>query len=43
MNDIFRPFLDKFVVVYLDDILIYSATWDQHLEHLQQVFTVSPQ
>jgi len=40
MNDIFRPFLDKFVVVYLDDILIYSATWDQHMEHLQQVFTV---
>jgi hypothetical protein len=38
MDDILRPFTNTFVVVYLDDILIYSKTWVEHLPHIQQVF-----
>ena len=37
MNDVFREFLDDFVIVYLDDILIYSKTREEHLQHLHQV------
>uniref|UniRef100_A0A670ZB52 Gypsy retrotransposon integrase-like protein 1 n=1 Tax=Pseudonaja textilis TaxID=8673 RepID=A0A670ZB52_PSETE len=37
MNDIFRDMLDRFVVVYLDDILIYSRSWDHHLHQVRQV------
>ena len=38
MNSIFQDFLDKFVIVYLDDIMIYSKTYEEHLEHLEKVF-----
>jgi hypothetical protein len=34
MDDILRPFTNNFVVVYLDDILIYSKTWVEHLQHI---------
>lgn len=37
MNSIFRPFLDKFVIVFLDDILIYSRTLTEHKKHVRQV------
>ena len=37
MNRIFRPYLDKFVVVFIDDILIYSRTHKEHEEHLRIV------
>ncbi|CAI7855971.1 unnamed protein product [Closterium sp. NIES-54] len=36
MNHILRPLLDECVVVYLDDILIYSRDMKQHIEHLRQ-------
>jgi hypothetical protein len=35
MNDIFREWLDDFVVVYIDDIFIYSGSLEEHVEHLQ--------
>lgn len=37
MNDILRPFLDLFVIVYLDDILVYSPTLEAHENHLRKV------
>ncbi|CAI7932609.1 unnamed protein product, partial [Closterium sp. NIES-54] len=37
MNDIFRPFLDRFVIVFLDDILIFSKSLEEHAQHLRIV------
>ena len=37
MNRVFRPYLDRFVVVFIDDILIYSKTSEEHSEHLRIV------
>ena len=40
MNRIFIQYLDRFVVVFIDDILIYSKTREEHEEHLRLVLTV---
>jgi hypothetical protein len=39
MNSVFMPELDKFVVVFIDDILIYSKNEEEHAKHLQIVIT----
>ncbi|PKA48443.1 RNA-directed DNA polymerase like [Apostasia shenzhenica] len=35
MNRIFQPYLDKFIIVFIDDILIYSPSEEEHKEHLK--------
>ena len=40
MNKVLHKFLDRFVVVYLDDIVVYSNTLEEHIEHLGEVFEV---
>ena len=37
MSRVFHPFLDKFVVVFIDDILVYSKSKEDHTEHLRVV------
>jgi hypothetical protein len=37
MNGVFRNYLDKFVIVFLDDILVYSKTEEEHEQHLRMV------
>jgi Reverse transcriptase (RNA-dependent DNA polymerase) len=38
MNLVFKSFIDRFLVVYFDDILVYNTGESEHLEHLRQVF-----
>ena len=40
MNRIFRPWLDKFFIVFIDDILIHSRTLEEHADHLRVVLEV---
>jgi len=40
MDNILRKIKEKFVLVYLDDIIIFSKSYDEHLQHLQQVFNL---
>ncbi|KAJ4972425.1 hypothetical protein NE237_005524 [Protea cynaroides] len=40
MNKLFHPYLDRFVVIYLDDIIICSHTLEEHVEHLKIIFKV---
>ncbi|KAL9299020.1 putative nucleotidyltransferase, Ribonuclease H [Arabidopsis thaliana] len=37
MNGVFPDFLDKFVIIFIDDILVYSKSWEAHQEHLRAV------
>jgi hypothetical protein len=38
MNSVFMPALNKFVVIFIDDILLYSKTMEEHREHLRILF-----
>ncbi|WVZ16214.1 hypothetical protein V8G54_009196 [Vigna mungo] len=38
MNDLFRPHLRRFIIVFFDDILVYSSTLDDHVAHLETTF-----
>lgn len=40
MNKVFRPYLDQFVIVFIDDILIYYLISDDHEQHLRIVLKV---
>ena len=38
MNDLLQDYLDEFVLVFLDDILVYSQSVEEHAGHLRKVF-----
>ena len=40
MNHTFRAQLCKYLLVFFDDILIYSKTWEEHLKHLDEVLSI---
>jgi hypothetical protein len=40
MNGIIKPFIRKFILVFFDDILVFSSSWAEHLQHVKQVFEV---
>ena len=39
MNNIFREYLDHFVVIYLDDILVFSTNIEEHTQHVRRVLS----
>lgn len=40
MNQLLQPLLRKDVIVFFDDILVYSPSWEEHIEHLISVFSL---
>lgn len=40
MNDVLRPFIHEFVIVYLDDILIFSKSYFENVTHVRKVLNV---
>lgn len=38
MNDLLKPFIRKFVIIFFDDILVYSTSLEAHLHHLESTF-----
>ena len=41
MNRIFQPYLDQFVIVFIDDIVIYLSSNEDHEEHLSKFYLLS--
>ena len=37
INRVFRPYVDQFVVVFIDDILVYSTNVEEHMYHLRTI------
>ena len=35
MNRVFKPYLDKFIIVFIDDILVYLKSEEEHTQHLR--------
>lgn len=40
MNELFQPYLQNFMLVFFDNILIYNKTYEEHLKHLKEVMYV---
>ena len=40
MNRVFKLYLDKFVIVFIDDILVYSKSKEKHEEHLRMILNI---
>uniref|UniRef100_A0A0G4GDJ2 Reverse transcriptase domain-containing protein n=1 Tax=Chromera velia CCMP2878 TaxID=1169474 RepID=A0A0G4GDJ2_9ALVE len=40
ITDVLRPLLDKCVVVFIDDVLVFSRTPEEYIEHINQVFSL---
>ena len=40
MNRVFHEYLDRFVIVFIDDILVYSKSQEEHEEHLRMVLQI---
>ena len=40
MNRVFQPYLDKFVIVFIDDILVYSRSSEEYADHLKMVLQI---
>ena len=40
MNRVFKPFLDVFLIVFIDDILVYSRSEEDHANHLRQFLQI---
>ncbi|PKI69408.1 hypothetical protein CRG98_010206 [Punica granatum] len=38
MNEVFKPYLRKFVLVFFDDILVFNKDWQMHMEHLRRLW-----
>jgi len=40
MHELYHEFLDKFIIIFLDDLLAYSTDWKTHVEHVRQIFQI---